>query len=100
MVECGGLENRLALFGSRGFESLLLRQSTNRVPATGRFIFGRMRRGFEPEGREKPKGFSRAERSEAYERPAKRDAGIPPPPPEHKPRPGNGALFFYAKAFK
>ncbi len=61
MVECGGLENRLALFGSRGFESLLLRQSTVRVPATGRFSFGRTRRGFEPEGREKPNGFSRAE---------------------------------------
>ena len=26
VVECGGLENRLALVGSRGFESLLLRQ--------------------------------------------------------------------------
>ena len=39
MVECGGLENRLALFGSRGFESLLLRQTLNRVPATGRFLF-------------------------------------------------------------
>ena len=33
MVECGGLENRLACIRSRGFESLLLRQLIAKAPS-------------------------------------------------------------------
>ena len=38
VVECGGLENRLACIRSRGFESLLLRQFEFRAPSDGSFF--------------------------------------------------------------
>ena len=38
VVECGGLENRLACIRSRGFESLLLRQFEFRAPNDGGFF--------------------------------------------------------------
>ena len=54
MVECGGLENRLACIRSRGFESLLLRQFEFRASSDGSFFCYRARpvqkqeEGFEP----------------------------------------------------
>ena len=54
VVECGGLENRLACIRSRGFESLLLRQFEFRASSDGSFFCYRTRpvqkqeEGFEP----------------------------------------------------
>ncbi len=55
VVECGGLENRLACIRSRGFESLLLRQFEFRASSDGSFFCYRspvqkQEEGFEPVG--------------------------------------------------
>ena len=91
VVECGGLENRLACIGSRGFESLLLRQFEFWAPSDGSFFcywalpMQKQEEGFEPVGvrswanaRAFAAQHARCESAAAL--PARSAGDIPPPP--------------------
>ena len=92
VVECGGLENRLACIGSRGFESLLLRQFEFWAPSDGSFFcywalpMQKQEEGFEPVGVRswaKARTFAaqHARCESAAALPARSAGDILPPPP-------------------